>query len=56
MVWFTMAENYNHLEILPPAYKEGNLLIKRDINNFDVENSRLLKRNSAYCTPFLFLL
>ena len=34
-VWFTMAENYNQLGILPPAYKEGNLLIKRDIDNIE---------------------
>ena len=28
-VWFTMAESYNQIGILPPAYKEDNLLIKK---------------------------
>lgn len=40
-VWFTMAENYNQLGILPPAYKEGNLLIKRDIDNIEKAINRI---------------
>ena len=34
-VWFTMVENYEQIGILPPAYSEGNLLIKKDIDNIE---------------------
>ena len=42
-VWFTMVENYEQFGILPPAYKEGNLLIKKDIDNIEKAINRVFE-------------
>ena len=52
-VWFTMAESYNQLGSLPPNFSEGNLLIKKDLNNIEKAIKRVfdyynLKENSLY--------
>lgn len=52
-VWFTMAESYNQLGTLPPNYSEGNLLIKKDLNNIEKAVKRVFdyynfKENSFY--------
>lgn len=52
-VWFTMAESYNQLGTLPPNYSEGNLLIKKDLNNIEKAIRRVFdyynfKENSLY--------
>ena len=52
-VWLTMVESYKQLGNLPPAYKEGNLLIKKDIEEIEKSILRIfdyyeLKEQSIY--------
>ena len=48
-----MAESYNQLGTLPPNYSEGNLLIKKNLNNIEKTIKRVFdyynfKENSFY--------
>ena len=52
-VWLTMVESYKQLGKLPPAYKIGNLLIKKDIEEIEKSILRIfdyyeLKEQSIY--------